>query len=622
MRFVRSSSSLIEVFYDSGLVYKSPSNFSYFWNFGFYATICLVFQLLTGIFLAMHYISDFNISFLSVEHIMRDVNYGWLLRYLHANGASMFFIVVYVHMGRNIYYTSYAFPRQHLWIIGVIILFLMILTAFIGYVLPWGQMSFWGATVITNLVSAVPGVGSDILIWLWGGYSVSGSTLTRFFSLHYTLPFILTGLVIVHFIFLHEFGSNNPLGVYFKNIDSIPFYPYYVIKDLFGIILFLMFYFIFAFFLPNFLGHPDNYIPANPLVTPPHIVPEWYFLPFYAILRSIPDKLLGVVALLLAILSLIFLPYFNKNQLRSLSYRPFSRFLVFLCFFNIFLLGVLGMLPIEYPFVIVSQLSTFFYFFYFLILSPVIHIFENSFWSQCVQNNFFLYKLVNFSLSKKDYKNSFSLVVYKPKLSSLYSILNRMSLFFLMFYLFVFISNYIFFFSFNFYFLGSLFFKILFFSCFVYIFLYNIFKNYFLLVKNFHTEVLIFICFIFFVLFFTNSLFYLFLGLKSNLVSLIIILHFDSFYLFILVFIIFLFKFFFLSILFLRFIIFFNYFADILLSDYFMQSVDFDKNNQNSQKISILTMIFVFYFYIILYIFLTFFNYFFFGFNFFYIDLL
>lgn len=283
----------------------------------------------------------------------------------------MFFIVVYLHTFRGLYYASYLYPKEPLWIVGVVILLLMILTAFMGYVLPWGQMSFWGATVITNLVSAVPYVGNNIVVWLWGGYSIDNATLNRFFSFHYVFPFIITGLVGVHILFLHEHGSNNPLGVHFK-ADSIPMYPYYIIKDLYGVILFLLFFSFFIFFAPNLLGHPDNYIPANPMVTPPHIVPEWYFLPFYAILRSIPSKLGGVLALLAAILSLILLPFIVKVDIRSSDFRPLMRYAFWLFVVVTFILGWIGAKPIAYPYLIIGQIATFLYFFILLVLFPFI----------------------------------------------------------------------------------------------------------------------------------------------------------------------------------------------------------------------------------------------------------
>nr|YP_007890610.1 cytochrome b [Jakoba bahamiensis]AGH24104.1 apocytochrome b [Jakoba bahamiensis] len=351
--------------------YPTPSNLSYWWNFGFLAALCLGVQILTGIFLAMHYTPHIDMAFISVEHIMRDVNYGWLIRYAHANGASMFFIVVYVHIFRGLYYGSYASPRELLWIIGVIILLLMMGTAFMGYVLPWGQMSFWGATVITNLASAIPVIGDHIVIWLWGGYSVDNATLNRFFSLHYLLPFAIVGMAGLHVVLLHEDGSNNPLGINSK-VDKIAFYPYYYVKDLYGIILFLIFFSVFVMYYPNMLGHPDNYIEANPLVTPTHIVPEWYFLPFYAILRSIPDKLGGVIAMLASILVLAFLPFINTSEVRSSQFRPMHRKFFWLLVVDSFILGWIGGNIPETPYLEIGQLATVFYFAYFLIIIPVL----------------------------------------------------------------------------------------------------------------------------------------------------------------------------------------------------------------------------------------------------------
>lgn len=379
MRFVKEN-PVLAVVYQSLYSYPAPSNLTYFWNFGIYSLICLIIQILTGLGLAMHYIPDIDAAFFSVEHIMRDVNYGWLLRYVHANGASMFFIVVYIHMLRGLYYGSYIRPRQLLWSVGVIIFLLMIVIAFMGYVLPWGQMSFWGATVITNLFSAVPFIGQDIVIWLWGGYSVGNPTLTRFFALHFFLPFVLVGLVIVHLIYLHKDGSNNPLGINFISYDSISFYPYYIVKDVFGLILFLFFFAFFVFFYPNFLGHPDNYIPANPLVTPTHIVPEWYLLLFYAILRSIPDKLLGVIALASAVFVLIFVPILFHSEVRSYMFKPLSQFLFWVFLVMCLLLGWIGSLPVKYPFVFLGKTFTVLYFFYFLFISPVLVSFEKFIW--------------------------------------------------------------------------------------------------------------------------------------------------------------------------------------------------------------------------------------------------
>jgi len=364
--------------FDSALIsYPCPSNLNYLWNFGVLAGFCLGIQLVSGIFLAMHYIPDVNLAFLSVEHIMRDVNNGWLLRYVHANGASMFFLVVYAHILRGFYYGSFLHPRQFLWSSGVIILLLMILTAFLGYVLPWGQMSFWAATVITNLASAVPYVGDSIVLWLWGGFAVDQATLNRFFSLHYLFPFIISALAFIHVIFLHEHGSNNPLGIGAR-IDQVPFTPYFTIKDFFGVILFVMFFAIFVFFYPNVLGHSDNYIPANPLVTPTHIVPEWYFLPFYAMLRSIPNKLLGVLVLVFSIIIMCAVPFtFLKNPTtRLFIYAPLYKFLFWTFFFNCLILGWIGGKSIETPYYEIGQIATLFYFIFFCFLSSS-EIFNN-----------------------------------------------------------------------------------------------------------------------------------------------------------------------------------------------------------------------------------------------------
>lgn len=378
---------LLELIHHSGIGYPVPSNISYWWNFGILALVCLIIQILTGIFLAMHYIPNAELAFISVDHIMRDINYGWLIRYLHANGASMFFLVVYVHIFRGLYYSSYVKPRQILWCTGVIILLIMILTAFMGYVLPWGQMSFWAATVITNLVSAVPYIGIDILNWLWGGYSVDNATLNRFFSFHYLFPFILTGLVGVHIVYLHEHGSNNSLGIIFKS-DKIPFTPYFTIKDIYSVMLFFILFSYFVFFDPVYLGHPDNFIPANPLVTPTHIVPEWYFLPFYAILRSVPNKLLGVILLLASILILLFFPFYVKGKINSGHLRPLYQKLFWLFFFNCILLGWIGGKPIEEPYYLLGQLFTIFYFIYFLILLPLISKCEEYLYHKNITKNF------------------------------------------------------------------------------------------------------------------------------------------------------------------------------------------------------------------------------------------
>jgi ubiquinol-cytochrome c reductase cytochrome b subunit len=356
--------------------YPTPINVNYFWSFGSTAGVCLVIQLLTGIFLAMHYTPHIDYAFNSVEHIMRDVNNGWLIRYLHANGASMFFIVVYCHIFRGLYFGSYIKPRESLWCSGVVIFLLMMGTGFMGYVLPWGQMSFWGATVITNLASAIPLVGPSIVEWLWGGFSVDNATLNRFFSLHYLFPFIIVGLVLVHLALLHESGSNNPLGIT-KGSSVISFYPYLYVKDLFAFLILIFSFSLLIFYFPNFLGHTDNYIPANPLVTPPHIVPEWYFLPFYAILRSIPDKLGGVLAMLAAILVLLLLPFINFSNIRSNKFRPLFAFTYWFLVADFAILGWIGQKPVETPFIEVGMVATFLYFFILLILFPFIGVLED-----------------------------------------------------------------------------------------------------------------------------------------------------------------------------------------------------------------------------------------------------
>jgi len=360
-----------------GTQYPTPKNLSYWWNFGSLAGLCLVIQIVTGIVLVMHYTPHTLMAFDSVEHIMRDVNYGWLLRYMHANGASMFFIVVYIHIFRGLYFGSYKAPREILWFLGLIIFLLMMATAFMGYVLPWGQMSFWGATVITNLFSAIPVVGEPIVTWLWGGFAVDNPTLNRFFSLHYLLPFVIVGVVLLHILALHQHGSNNPLGIDTKGPqDRIPFHPYYTIKDAVGVGAFLIFFCFFLFYAPNFLGHPDNYIPANPLVTPAHIVPEWYFLPFYAILRSVPDKLGGVLLMFGAILILFLLPWLDTSKVRSAKFRPIYKQL-----FWVFLIACVGLtyaggLPPEGLALVIGRVCTVYYFAHFLILMPLVGWFE------------------------------------------------------------------------------------------------------------------------------------------------------------------------------------------------------------------------------------------------------
>jgi len=356
--------------------YPTPINLTNMWNFGALAGICMGIQILTGIFLAMHYTPHVDYAFLSVEHIMRDVNYGWLLRYMHANGASMFLLSVYIHMGRGLYYGSYKSPRGFVWGIGVVIFLLMMATGFIGYVLPWGQMSFWGATVITNLASAIPLIGPAIVEWLWGGFSVDNATLNRFFSLHYLLPFGILGAVLLHLGELHREGSNNPLGIHGKDVDKVTFAPYFLTKDLFFFWGFVLFFSYFIFLDPNVLGHPDNYIEANPMVTPAHIVPEWYFLPFYAILRSIPDKLGGVIAMVGGILINLALPLLNTSNIRSSFFRPLHKVIFWLFIGNFILLGNIGQLPVEDPYIMIGQISTLIYFSYYLLVMPGLGLLE------------------------------------------------------------------------------------------------------------------------------------------------------------------------------------------------------------------------------------------------------
>jgi ubiquinol-cytochrome c reductase cytochrome b subunit len=372
--------SILSIGHNHLIDYPTPINMNYFWTFGALASVCLITQIITGIFLAMHYTPHIDYAFVSVEHIMRDVNNGWLVRYLHSNGASMFFIIVYTHMFRGLYYGSYMAPRQVLWITGVLIFFLMVLTAFLGYVLPWGQMSFWGATVITSLFSAVPIAGKLIVGWLWGGFSVDNATLNRFFSLHYLLPFVIAGLVLVHLILVHRDGNNNPLGID-SSTGLIPFYPYSIIKYIFVIFAFLAFFLTFVCFYPNTLGHTDNYIPANPLSTPAHIVPEWYLLPFYAILRSIPDKLGGVIFMAGGIVVLAVIPFLTSvdkfpKTIRSTTFKPIGRILFWLQLANCFLLGWICQNVVESPFIDICQICTLFYFFYFLVLLPASNISE------------------------------------------------------------------------------------------------------------------------------------------------------------------------------------------------------------------------------------------------------
>ena len=354
--------------------YPTPKNLNYWWTFGGILTFCLITQIVTGLTLAMHYIAHADMAFDSVEHIMRDVNYGWLIRYIHSNGASMFFLAVYIHIFRSLFYGSYKAPREIIWILGIIIYLLMMAAAFMGYVLPWGQMSFWGATVITNLFSAIPLVGEGIVTWLWGGYSVDNPTLTRFFTLHYLIPFLILGLVVLHIWALHVPGNNNPVGIDIKkpSKDTVPFHPYIVIKDTFALLMFMIIFAFFVFYSPNVLGHADNYIEANPMVTPAHIVPEWYLLPFYAILRSVPDKLLGVIAMLSAILILAALPWLDTSKIRSAVFRPLYRQFYWILVLDVLVLGYVGAMPAEGLYLLIARVATAYYFAHFLIILPLL----------------------------------------------------------------------------------------------------------------------------------------------------------------------------------------------------------------------------------------------------------
>jgi len=365
--------------HSSFIAYPTPKNLNYWWTFGGILSFMLGVQIITGIVLAMHYTPHVDLAFNSVETIMRDVNYGWLLRYVHSNGASMFFIAVYIHIFRGMYYGSYKEPREVLWILGVIIYLLMMATGFLGYTLPWGQMSFWGATVITNFFSAIPGVGETVVTWLWGGYAVGNPTLNRFYSLHYLLPFVIAGVVVLHVWALHVVGQNNPAGIEPKSDkDTVPFTPYATVKDGFFIVVFCIMYAWFVFYTPNFLGHADNYIAANPAVTPAHIVPEWYYLPFYAILRAIPDKLLGVLAMFGSIAILAFLPWLDTSRVKSARYRPLYRQFFWLFVAVCIGLGWLGSKPAEGIYTLIARILTFYYFAHFIIVLPLLGIFEKS----------------------------------------------------------------------------------------------------------------------------------------------------------------------------------------------------------------------------------------------------
>nr|WNH37422.1 cytochrome b [Scopelogadus bispinosus] len=374
MANLRKTHPLLKIVNDAVIDLPAPSNISTLWNYGSLMSLCLVSQILTGLFLAMHYTADITTAFSSIAHICRDVNYGWLIRNLHANGASLFFMCIYMHIGRGLYYGSYLYKET--WNTGVILFLLTMMTAFVGYVLPWGQMSFWGATVITNLLSAVPYVGDALVQWIWGGFSVDNATLTRFFAFHFLFPFIIAAMVILHLLFLHETGSNNPIGIN-SDADKVPFHPYSIYKDALGFTLLLTILTSLALFAPNLLGDPDNFTPANPLVTPPHIKPEWYFLFAYAILRSIPNKLGGVLALLASILVLMVVPLLHTSKQRSLTFRPLTRILFWTLVADVAILTWIGGMPVEDPFIIIGQIASLLYFLLLLIISPLAARMEN-----------------------------------------------------------------------------------------------------------------------------------------------------------------------------------------------------------------------------------------------------
>lgn len=373
---IRTKHIILKITNNSLIDLPTPINISTWWNFGSLLGLCLIIQIISGLFLAIHYTADISIAFNRIIHICRDVNYGWFLRTLHANGASFFFICIYFHIGRGIYYGSYSYTST--WLTGTIILFILIATAFVGYVLPWGQISFWGATVITNLLSAIPYLGNLLVQWIWGGFAIDNATLTRFFTFHFILPFIIIALVIIHLIFLHETGSNNPIGLN-SNIDKIPFHPYFSYKDIIGFIILLTILIILTTINPYILRDPDNFIPANPLITPPHIQPEWYFLFAYAILRSIPNKLGGVIALIISIAILIILPFFHLTKIRGIQFYPINKIIFWLIVTIIIILTWIGAQPVEDPYVITGQLLTIMYFSYYIIFP-----FITNFWDKII----------------------------------------------------------------------------------------------------------------------------------------------------------------------------------------------------------------------------------------------
>nr|YP_009935694.1 cytochrome b [Macrosoma conifera]QNS38637.1 cytochrome b [Macrosoma conifera] len=375
---LRKTHPIFKIINNSLIDLPSPSNISIWWNFGSLLALCLITQIITGLFLTMYYTANIELAFYSVNYICRNVNYGWFIRTLHANGASFFFICVYIHIGRGIYYES--FNLMFTWMIGVIILFLLMATAFMGYVLPWGQMSFWGATVITNLLSAIPYLGTMLVNWIWGGFAVDNATLTRFYTFHFLLPFIVLMMTMIHLLFLHQTGSNNPLGIN-SNMDKIPFHPFFTYKDLIGFIILMLFLILLTLINPYLLGDPDNFIPANPLVTPIHIQPEWYFLFAYAILRSIPNKLGGVIALVMSILILIILPFTFNKKIQGIQFYPINQFLFWSMITTIILLTWIGARPVELPFIFTGQLLTIIYFSYFII-NPII----NKYWDNLIFN--------------------------------------------------------------------------------------------------------------------------------------------------------------------------------------------------------------------------------------------